>query len=61
MGISEDWIMPNVIIKSVEIKNASGEVIEIAPEIPFSEFPTGPREAGPDESGNLVWCVNIAD
>lgn len=53
--------MSVVTIKSVEIKSASGEILEIAPEIPFSEFPAGPREAGPDESGNLVWCVNIAD
>lgn len=61
MDIPEDWIMSVVTIKSVEIKSASGEILEIAPEIPFSEFPVGPREAGPDESGNLVWCVNIAD
>lgn len=53
--------MSVVTIKSVEVKSASGEILEIAPEIPFSEFPDGPREAGPDESGNLVWCVNIAD
>lgn len=53
--------MSVVTIKSVEIKSASGEILEIAPEIPFSEFPAGPREAGPDKDGNLVWCVNIAD
>lgn len=53
--------MSVVTIKSVEVKSASGEVIEIVPVIPFSEFPAGPREAGPDESGNLAWCVNIAD
>lgn len=53
--------MSIVIIKSIEIKGASSEVIEIVPEIPFSEFPAGPREAGPDESGNLVWRVNVAD
>lgn len=53
--------MSMITIKSVEVKSASGEVIEIVPVIPFSEFPAGPREAGPDESGNLVWCVNIAD
>ena len=48
-------------IKSVETKNADGEVIEIAPEIPFSEFPAGPREAGPDAEGRLVWRVNVTD
>lgn len=53
--------MPITTIASIEIRDESGEVVEIRPEIPFSEFPTGPREAGPDESGNLVWCVNIAD
>lgn len=51
-----------VTIKSIEIRDdASGEVIEIRPEIPFSEFPTGLRDAGPDETGRLVWRVNVAD
>lgn len=54
-------MMRVAIIKSVETKNADGEVIEIAPEIPFSEFPAGPREAGPDESGALVWRVTVDD
>lgn len=53
--------MSIVTIKSVEVKDETGMVAEIRPEIPFSEFPTGLREAGPDESGNLVWRVNVAD
>lgn len=50
-----------IVIKSTLQKNPVTGEPEIIPVIPFSEFPTGPREAGPDESGNLVWCVNIAD
>ena len=48
-------------IKSVEIKNGDGEVVEIVPAIPFSEFPPGPREARPDENGKLCWYVEVSD
>lgn len=51
--------MSVVTIKSVEVKSASGEILEIAPEIPFSEFPDGPREAGPDADGKLIWTVTV--
>lgn len=51
--------MSIVTIKSIEIRDEAGEVVEIRPEIPFSAFPAGPREAGPDESGKLVWRVTV--
>lgn len=51
--------MPTVTIKSVEVRDGAGEVVEMRPAIPFSEFPAGPREAGPDESGKLVWRVTV--
>ena len=53
--------MPITTIKSIEIRDESGEIVEIRPEIPFSEFPAGPREAGPDAEGRLVWRVNVTD
>ena len=34
---------------------------EIRPIIPFSEFPTGRREAGPDADGSLVWTVHVEE
>ena len=49
-------------IKSIEIRDdASRQIIEIRPEIPFNEFPVGPREAGPDADGKLVWRVAVSD
>lgn len=54
--------MPIATIKSIEIRDeASGEVVEIRPEIPFDQFPAGPRKAGPDAEGRLVWRVNVTD
>ena len=43
-------------IKTIEIPDADGSPV-IVPEIPFSEFPPGPREARPDENGKLCWYV----
>ena len=40
----------------VEIEDEDGRV-SIQPEIPFSEFPSGDREARPDENGELAWFV----
>ena len=34
---------------------------EIRPVTPFSEFPAGLRNAGPDKDGNLVWTVIVED
>lgn len=60
--------MRTVIIKSetittpsIDAEGSPTDMQEIRPIIPFSEFPAGPREAGPDESGKLVWRVNVAD
>lgn len=53
--------MATTTIKSIEIRDESGEIVEIRPVIPFSEFPTGRREAGPDADGNLVWTVHVEE
>lgn len=50
--------MPTVTIASETITAESGEP-ETRPVIPFGEFPRGRREAGPDESGKLVWRVTV--
>ena len=47
-------------IKSEQITGESGE-LEARPVIPFSEFPRGRREAGPDADGNLVWTVHVEE
>ena len=60
MDIPEDRIMPIVTIASETITVESGEQ-EIRPAIPFSEFPRGRREAGPDADGKLVWRVAVSD
>lgn len=52
--------MPIVTIASETITVESGEQ-EIYPAIPFSEFPRGRREAGPDANGNLVWTVHVEE
>ena len=49
-----------VTISSETITTESGEP-ETRPVIPFSEFPRGRREAGPDAEGRLVWRVNVTD
>lgn len=48
-----------VTIASEIIETESGQ--EIRPVIPFSEFPPGRREAGPDADGNLVWTVHVEE
>ena len=45
-------------IKSEKITGESGEQ-ETRPVIPFSEFPVGRREAGPDAGGDLVWTIHV--
>lgn len=60
MDIPEDWIMQIATIKSEQITGESGEQ-ETRPVIPFSEFPRGRREAGPDADGNLVWTVHVEE
>ena len=52
--------MPIVTIASETITVESGEQ-ETRPVIPFSEFPRGRREAGPDADGNLVWTVHVEE
>lgn len=47
-----------VVIKSIIVRNPVSGEDEIHPEIPFSEFPAGPREARPDEDGKLAWYVD---
>lgn len=49
-----------VTIASENVTAESGEQ-ETRPVIPFSEFPEGRREAGPDADGNLVWTVYVED
>ena len=51
--------MRTITIKSETIETESAP--EIRPVIPFSEFPHGVREAGPDADGNLVWTVQVED
>lgn len=53
--------MPVITIKSVEVRDVAGDVVEICPEVPFDQFPAGCREAGPDAEGRLVWRINVAD
>lgn len=48
-----------IVIKSTLQKNPVTGEPEIIPVIPFSEFPAGPREAGPDKDGNLIWTVTV--
>lgn len=51
-----------VTIESTTAQSAdSGAVETTVPAIPFSEFPEGPRIAGPDKDGNLVWTVIVED
>ena len=47
-------------IKSEQITGESGEM-EARPVIPFSEFPRGRREAGPDADRNLVWTIHVEE
>ena len=49
-----------VTIASETITAESGEQ-ETRPVVPFSEFPRGRREAGPDADGKLVWRVTVSD
>lgn len=51
------------IIPSIDILDDDGNVVEIRPSIPFSEFPPGAREAKPDpkNEGRLAWFVEASD
>ena len=67
MGVQEDC-MKTITIKSETITvpaiDEDGKpttVQEIHPVIPFSEFPRGRREAGPDADGDLVWTVHVEE
>ena len=60
--------MRTVIIKSetittpsIDAEGSPTDMQEIRPIIPFSEFPTGRREAGPDADGNLVWTIHVEE
>ena len=60
--------MKTVTIKTETIKTKStdenGKQVDglcTKPVIPFSEFPAGHREAGPDADGNLVWTVYVEE
>lgn len=50
-----------VTIESTTAQSADSGAVETVPAIPFSEFPEGPRIAGPDKDGNLVWTVIVED
>lgn len=46
---------------SIDAEGSPTDMQEIRPIIPFSAFPDGPREAGPDADGKLVWTVYVEE